>query len=44
MAACPADAMFAVKNISNIHVLKMNGGEGVLREFAELILRELGAM
>lgn len=40
MAACPADAMAAVKKIKNIKVLKTKGGEGVVREFAEMILSE----
>jgi len=40
MVACPADAMAAVKKIKNIKVLKMKGGEGVVREFAEMILSE----
>jgi len=40
IAACPADAIAAVKNIKNIKVLKMKGGEGVVREFVEMILSE----
>ena len=39
-AACPADAMQAVKDIMNIKVLKMKGGEGAVREFSEMILSE----
>jgi YrbI family 3-deoxy-D-manno-octulosonate 8-phosphate phosphatase len=38
LAACPADASLLVKNIPGITVLKQNGGEGVFREFAELVL------
>jgi YrbI family 3-deoxy-D-manno-octulosonate 8-phosphate phosphatase len=38
-AACPANAMAAVKNIPNIIQLQKKGGEGVVREFVELILR-----
>lgn len=38
LAACPADAMEAVKNIKGIKILKLKGGEGVVREFVELIL------
>ncbi len=37
-AACPADALHAVKNIEGITLLNKKGGEGVVREFAELIL------
>jgi len=37
-AACPADAMQSVKNIESIQVLQLKGGEGVVREFAEIIL------
>lgn len=38
LPACPADAMQVVKNVENINVLQLKGGEGVVREFAELIL------
>ena len=38
IAACPADAMQTVKNIKGISVLKMKGGEGVVREFVEMLL------
>ena len=37
-AACPADAAEKIKDISNIIVLRKNGGEGVVREFVEIIL------
>jgi YrbI family 3-deoxy-D-manno-octulosonate 8-phosphate phosphatase len=38
MAACPADAVPSVKNIKDIYELSMNGGEGVVREFVEMLL------
>jgi 3-deoxy-D-manno-octulosonate 8-phosphate phosphatase (KDO 8-P phosphatase) len=38
VAACPSDAVATVKKIKNIKVLKMKGGEGVVREFAEMLL------
>ena len=41
-AACPSDAMDVVKNISSIRVLTKRGGEGVVREFVELILNDRG--
>ena len=37
VAACPADAMKEIKNISNIKVMSRKGGEGCVREFVELI-------
>lgn len=37
IAACPANAMQAVKN-KGISVLKMKGGEGMVREFVEMLL------
>lgn len=40
IAACPADAMQAVKDIKKIRILKMKGGEGVVREFVEMLLSE----
>ncbi|MDR2207310.1 MAG: acylneuraminate cytidylyltransferase [Flavobacteriaceae bacterium] len=39
LAACPADAMEKVKQIPNIKILSKNGGDGVFREFLEMILR-----
>ena len=39
-AACPADAMRAVKAIPNIQVLSLRGGEGCVREWAEIILED----
>lgn len=40
VAACPADAVNKVKRIPRIHCLEAKGGEGAVREFVELILRE----
>lgn len=40
MAACPADAMLTVKNVKDIQSLTMKGGEGVVREFVEMLLSE----
>lgn len=37
-AACPADANYRVKSISNIHIMTLNGGEGCVREFCEFII------
>ena len=37
LSACPNDAVKQVKQSSD-HVCKLNGGKGVFREFAELIL------
>jgi len=38
IAACPNNAVPKIKAIPNIMQLKRNGGDGVLREFAELFL------
>lgn len=38
LAACPSDASTEVLNIEGINVLKLPGGKGCVREFAELIL------
>lgn len=38
ISACPADAVKQVKGIKNIIHLSKNGGEGVVREFIDLIL------
>jgi N-acylneuraminate cytidylyltransferase len=35
LAACPSDAVKAVKNTINIAILNSKGGEGVVREFVE---------
>ena len=37
-AACPNNAVEKIKLIPNIIQLEKNGGEGVVREFIELIL------
>ncbi|MEO7769035.1 MAG: hypothetical protein ABIS01_16510, partial [Ferruginibacter sp.] len=38
LAACPSDAVKIIKEIKGIHQLSKAGGEGVVREFVELIL------
>lgn len=38
MAACPADALDAIKNIPGIVLMKKKGGEGCVREFVEMIM------
>lgn len=38
MAACPANAVKAVKGIPGIRILQTRGGEGAVREFVEWIL------
>ena len=38
MAACPADALEAIKNIPGIIQMKKKGGEGCVREFVEMII------
>jgi len=38
IAACPSNAVKKMKLIPNIIQLEKNGGEGVVREFVELIL------
>lgn len=38
MAACPADATPKVKSIEGIHIMTHKGGEGCVREFAEMLL------
>ncbi len=40
LAACPADAVKKVKDIPGILILEKNGGEGVVREFADLIMEK----
>mgnify|MGYP003290576043 CR=1 FL=1 len=37
-AACPADALDPVKKIPNIHTMQSKGGEGCVREWADIIL------
>jgi len=38
LAACPADAMPRVRALEGIHVMSLKGGEGCVREFADMIL------
>lgn len=38
IAACPADAVSSVKEINNIYVTSIKGGEGCVREFIERVL------
>jgi len=38
LAACPADALDAIKNIPGIIQMKKKGGEGCVREFVEMIM------
>ena len=38
VAACPADALNAIKNIAGIIQMKKKGGEGCVREFVEMIM------
>ena len=40
LAACPADAMDAVKAVPGIVMLYKKGGEGCVREFVERIVRK----
>ena len=40
LAACPSDAVKKVKAVNRILILDKKGGEGVVREFAELILEQ----
>lgn len=39
LAACPADAVWQVKQIPGIVQLQQKGGQGCLREFTELIIK-----
>lgn len=39
VSACPADACDTIKNISSIHIMKLKGGEGCVREFIETIIK-----
>jgi len=38
LAACPANAVAAIKKIPNVILLEKKGGDGAVREFVELIL------
>ena len=40
ISACPNNALNDIKNISNIIQLSKNGGDGAVREFVEIILKE----
>ncbi len=40
VAACPANAVKAIKNVPNIILLEKKGGDGAVREFVELILSQ----
>ncbi len=40
LAACPSDAMHAVRSVKGIQVMKLGGGQGVVRELAEFILKQ----
>jgi YrbI family 3-deoxy-D-manno-octulosonate 8-phosphate phosphatase len=39
LAACPANALDEIKNISNIIKLSKKGGDGAVREFVERVIR-----
>ena len=39
LAACPSDALDTIKNIPGIIQMKKKGGEGCVREFAEMIMK-----
>lgn len=41
LKACPSDAVKKVKQIENIIILENKGGEGAVREFAEIILNRI---
>ncbi len=41
LAACPADALEAIKNIPGIIQMNKKGGEGCVREFVEMILSKI---
>ena len=41
LAACPADALDAIKNIPGIIQMNKKGGEGCVREFVEMIISKL---
>lgn len=42
VAACPKNATTRIKNIPNIIELSKNGGDGAVREFVEMLLKQLG--
>tara|TARA_B100000963_G_scaffold362023_1_gene402208 strand:+ start:2274 stop:3428 length:1155 start_codon:yes stop_codon:yes gene_type:complete len=37
--ACPNDAVDSIKQIPNIHILSKSGGDGVVREYVEYLLK-----
>ncbi len=41
LAACPADALDAIKNIPGIIQMKKKGGDGCVREFVEMIIKRI---
>jgi len=41
IAGCPANSVSSIKSIPNIILLSKSGGEGAVREFAELILKHI---
>lgn len=41
LAACPNNSQSEIKRIPNIHHLSKNGGDGAVREFANIILDHL---
>lgn len=43
VAGCPADALAEVKSLPGIRVMSLKGGEGCVREFADMILKERSA-
>ena len=44
LAACPANALEAIKQIPGIVHLNKKGGEGCVREFAEMILKQINVV
>jgi 2-dehydro-3-deoxyphosphooctonate aldolase (KDO 8-P synthase) len=44
LAACPANALEAIKQIPGIIQLNIKGGEGCVREFAEMILKQINVV
>jgi len=44
LAACPANALEAIKQIPGIIQLNKKGGEGCVREFAEMILKQINVV
>ena len=44
LAACPANALEAIKQIPGIIQLNKKGGEGCVREFTEMILKQINGV